>query len=527
MEKISTTPKLGDRGSHVEALQLKLIDLEYKSIGSADGIFGSKTKEAILSFQRSKGIAATGSLDDTTLEALGLEIEKDFNTNPEKAITGIVDQSGISKTYWENRGYAPYGYYYGMALMFARLYNRLKQNDEIAKEIAKPLNYGHSDSLLRFDDVFTDLGMNNSSSAANRLRNTITLMMGLGLMESSGRYCCGWDRGKLTGWGNPSKIREPKSDNSEAGLFQTSYDIINSVNSTVKSKLLAVISNYENNPDGFLEYFSKGAHCSELDEENFGNGDGLRFQEMSKDIPGFAVEFTAVALRNVTGHWNPVIKIGDPKHGLQIKKECDDMLKKVQDYVDEHGFEGGVAIAAVTESTYDEKKNAILETAQTLGQHDALKRMFDFAPESRASHWAVVDFNKPSSEERFFIFNLNENSVKKYLVAHGKNSGELYATYFSNVNGSNKSSLGIYKTKYIFQSGSHGKALGLKGLEDTNSNAELREIIIHKADYVMADYKGTGRSGRSLGCFAVKPEVLNEVIEALRDGSYINAWHQE
>lgn len=530
---------MGDRGSHVEALQLKLIALGYTDLGIADGIFGDRTKEAIRSFQNSRGIAATGTLDNATLNAVELEIETDFD-NSEKAITSIVDKSGISKTYWENRGYAPYGYYYGMALMFAKLYKRLKQGDEIAKEIAKPLNFSQPDSLFRFDDVFADLGMNNSASEANRLRNTITLMMGLGLMESSGRHCCGWDRGKLTGWGKPSKAIRPTSNNSEAGLFQTSYDIINSVNSSVKSKLLAVITNYENHPEGFLDYFSKGTRCSESDEENYGEGDGLKFQEMSKDIPGFAVEFTAIALRNVTGHWNPVIKIGDSKHGLQIKKECDEMLKKVQDYIDgsgvemlkkvqnyivENGFKGIVVNAAITEPTYDDKKEAILNIAETIGQHSALKRLFDFAPESQANHWAVVDFNKPSSEERFFIFNLNEQSVKKYLVAHGKKSGELYATDFSNINGSNKSSLGIYRTKSVFQSGSHGKALGLKGLEDSNSNAELREIIIHKADYVASDYRGAGGSGRSLGCFAVKPEVLNEVVEALRDGSYINAWH--
>lgn len=174
---------------------------------------------------------------------------------------------------------------------------------------------------------------------------------------------------------------------------------------------------------------------------------------------------------------------------------------------------------------HEEKRALMLELAETIGQKETLKRLFEFAPESQANYWAVVDFNKPSSEKRLFIFSIKDNNFKKYLVAHGSRSGELYATEFSNVNGSHCSSLGIYKTKNIFRSGHHGDALIIKGLEPTNSNAEQRDIIIHKADYVASNFDGLGRSGRSLGCFAVTNEDIVEILAALRDGSYINAWH--
>lgn len=169
-------------------------------------------------------------------------------------------------------------------------------------------------------------------------------------------------------------------------------------------------------------------------------------------------------------------------------------------------------------------KEAILAIAEEIGQKEALEKLFEFAPESQANYWATVDFNKSSNEKRFFIFDIKKNRVKSYLVAHGKNSGEEYATIFSNVNGSLCSSLGIYKTRYVFDSFNNGRALLIKGMEDTNSNAELREIIIHKADYVVPNYQGTGRAGRSHGCFVFHPTHVKEVIDNLRNGSYFNAW---
>lgn len=172
----------------------------------------------------------------------------------------------------------------------------------------------------------------------------------------------------------------------------------------------------------------------------------------------------------------------------------------------------------------DPDKEKALELASAEGQGEALQAMFDRFPESKANYWAVVDFNRRSSEERFFIYDLKGRSSKKFLVAHGKKSGEAYATKFSNVIGSNCSSLGVYKTLDVYQ-GKHGTSLHINGLDDTNSNAYERAVVIHKADYVVPDYKGTGRAGRSDGCLAVNPRDIAEVIDCLKNGSYINAWH--
>ncbi|AZA79317.1 hypothetical protein EG347_18315 [Chryseobacterium sp. G0186] len=188
---------------------------------------------------------------------------------------------------------------------------------------------------------------------------------------------------------------------------------------------------------------------------------------------------------------------------------------------------GGINKFADYRFPTNNKKEIALRLAETIGQRKALERLFNFkdAQGSHANFWAIVDFNKPSSEERLFIFNLVDETYKKYLVAHGKNSGDKYAKTFSNINGSNCSSLGVYKTSETYI-GKHGKSLRVDGLESSNSNVRDRDIVIHSADYVVPNYANTGRAGRSEGCFAVHPSVSNEVIENLKEGSYLLAWYQ-
>ena len=132
----------------------------------------------------------------------------------------------------------------------------------------------------------------------------------------------------------------------------------------------------------------------------------------------------------------------------------------------------------------------------------------------------VIDYTKSSNLERFFILDMSDTSLThSMLVAHGRNSGNEFATSFSNVSGSYMSSLGFFKTAETYQ-GKHGLSLRMDGLErGINHHARDRAIVIHQADYVCLDFAAEhGRIGRSLGCPALPQEQYTEVIQTIKEG---------
>lgn len=147
----------------------------------------------------------------------------------------------------------------------------------------------------------------------------------------------------------------------------------------------------------------------------------------------------------------------------------------------------------------------------------------------QAQHLAVIDFSQPSTARRLWIFDLNRKTlVLRDLVAHGKESGENFATSFSNTEGSNQSSLGLFSTQESYV-GSHGYSLRMDGLEPgINDQARERAIVIHPADYVNPLWNKTqGRIGRSLGCPAVRPQVARKVVDKLKNGQFMFAWYPD
>ena len=135
----------------------------------------------------------------------------------------------------------------------------------------------------------------------------------------------------------------------------------------------------------------------------------------------------------------------------------------------------------------------------------------------------LIDFTKPSTEERLYVLDLRH---KKLLfsshVAHGKNSGGNYATSFSNVYGSYKSSLGFYVTENTYQ-GKNGYSLILNGLEKgINDKAKERAIVIHGADYANPQMAASaGRLGRSFGCPALPQQLNKPIINTIKNGTLL------
>lgn len=133
----------------------------------------------------------------------------------------------------------------------------------------------------------------------------------------------------------------------------------------------------------------------------------------------------------------------------------------------------------------------------------------------------IADMSQASSNPRLYIIDMEKQELlMQTFVAHGKNSGLLFAKQFSNLVGSFQSSLGFYITGKPYQ-GKHGKSLILKGVETgINDNAEERAIVLHGADYANKGFVNQqGYLGRSLGCPAVPNHQVEAIIKAIQGAS--------
>jgi hypothetical protein len=141
----------------------------------------------------------------------------------------------------------------------------------------------------------------------------------------------------------------------------------------------------------------------------------------------------------------------------------------------------------------------------------------------------VIDYSKPSTEPRLWVLDLeSERVLFEELVAHGRGSGDNVASRFSNIEGTNQTSLGLFRTADTYV-GSNGYSLRLDGLEPgVNDRARERAIVMHGADYVsQVSMRALGRLGRSLGCPALRPGVARSVIDTIKDGSLIFAYYPD
>lgn len=130
----------------------------------------------------------------------------------------------------------------------------------------------------------------------------------------------------------------------------------------------------------------------------------------------------------------------------------------------------------------------------------------------------VIDFSKSSCVKRMWIIDLlNKQLLLNTWVAHGQGSGDDIANRFSDNNDSHQSSLGFYLTDDVYV-GKHGRSLRLDGLDEGfNASARARSIVVHAAGYVgQSTIEQMGRLGRSFGCPAVSPQVVDQVINTIK-----------
>ena len=132
----------------------------------------------------------------------------------------------------------------------------------------------------------------------------------------------------------------------------------------------------------------------------------------------------------------------------------------------------------------------------------------------------IIDYTKPSNEERFYVLDLNKKKlVYSTRVAHSKNSGLEIPLEFSDDPNSYQSSLGFFLTLGEYN-GAYGYSLRLKGLEENiNANAESRAIVIHGGNIVDDEYiKKYGFAGRSLGCPVLPAALTKEIVNYIKHG---------
>ncbi len=110
----------GSKGADVKTLQQKLKNWGYYT-GAVDGVFGAKTKQAVISFQKKNNLKADGIVGAKTLAALGMKLSSVGSSSGSSS----SDEYLLAKLiYGEARGES----YVGQVAVGAVVMNRIKSS---------------------------------------------------------------------------------------------------------------------------------------------------------------------------------------------------------------------------------------------------------------------------------------------------------------------------------------------------------------------------------------------------------------
>jgi hypothetical protein len=309
--------RLGSTGGFVTELQT-LLGL------SPSGTFDQVTELAVRAYQASHGLTIDGEVwDETWPVLLG---DKKASSPPAAtaalpaavvgSIVALASSHALARYDWRDRGRAPAGYIKGMAVAYGVVCAKLKAGNSAAQLMAQAsIGDEEHDALSRYEATFARLGMSNAASGADTLRHLFVLLIGLGMRESSGRYCEGRD----------TTADNTSADTAEAGLFQQSWN--SHVASAELPRVFALYS--AGGADGMLAIFREGVTPRPGNLVNFGTGDGATFQALCKSAPAFAVEAAAVCLRVRCRHFGPI-----DRREAEVRPEADELLRQVQAIID-------------------------------------------------------------------------------------------------------------------------------------------------------------------------------------------------
>lgn len=157
----------------------------------------------------------------------------------------------------------------------------------------------------------------------------------------------------------------------------------------------------------------------------------------------------------------------------------------------------------------DKKKNSLLEQAKKA-------KAFVKSEKYNDSICFLVDMSLPSGTNRFFVYDLKNNSLLDAgLVTHGRcNKDFLTGRQYGNEVGCGCTSLGRYKIGNPYK-GRFGLAYKLFGLDSTNSNAFKRFVVLHSHSCVPASEVDPAPICQSDGCPTVSPAFLQQLAGIL------------
>jgi len=166
------------------------------------------------------------------------------------------------------------------------------------------------------------------------------------------------------------------------------------------------------------------------------------------------------------------------------------------------------------EEEEEEKEEPTTSPGNTTIINILTKKITNYAIQNDLStdYCFLVDMSLPSGRNRIFIYDLKKNSmIHAGLVSHGScNETFLARPRFSNATKSGCSSLGKYKVGEFYK-GKYGKSFRLYGLDDCNSNAYKRAVVIHGYDCVPDQEIYPRVLCNSFGCVMVSYKFFDKI----------------
>lgn len=139
-------------------------------------------------------------------------------------------------------------------------------------------------------------------------------------------------------------------------------------------------------------------------------------------------------------------------------------------------------------------------------------------------YYFLVDLSVHSGKKRFYVYDFKQKKIiESNLVTHGScdalatNDTKYEKAKFSNKNDSHCSSAGKYKVgKRDYSSWGINVKYWLEGLEDTNSNARERVVVLHSWDAVANEEIYPQYTPLSWGCPAVSDDFMQKLDTKLQ-----------